>query len=89
MDALELLELVKKGESSLVQFKEIINHISQLSQEFSALANIEGGIILIGVTDRGEISGLSGEQYHSTAFRNRIVTDRNVTGIVRCNRNRS
>lgn len=64
MEALELLELVQKGESSLVQFKEAINNINQLSQEFSALANTEGGIILIGVSDSGEIKGLSADQIH-------------------------
>lgn len=64
MEALELLELVQKGESSLVQFKETINHINQLAQEFSALANTEGGVILIGVTDKGEIKGLSGDEIH-------------------------
>ena len=47
MEALELRELVHRGESSLVQFKETINHVNQLSQEFSALANTEGGIIEI------------------------------------------
>lgn len=64
MEALELLEVVQKGESSHVQFKETINHINQLSQEFSALANTEGGIILIGVTDKGDIQGLSAEEIH-------------------------
>lgn len=64
MEALELLELIQKGESSLVQFKETINHINQLSQEFSALANSEGGIVLIGISDSGEIKGLSADQIH-------------------------
>ena len=64
MEALELLELVQKGESSLVQFKENIDNINQLAQEFSALANTEGGIILIGVSDNGEIKGLSAKQIH-------------------------
>ena len=64
MEALELIELIQKGESSFVQFKETINNINQLSQEFSALANTQGGLILIGVSDNGEIKGLSGEQIH-------------------------
>lgn len=64
MEALELLELVQKGESSLVQFKETISNINQLAQEFSALANTEGGVVLIGVSDNGEIKGLSAEQIH-------------------------
>jgi ATP-dependent DNA helicase RecG len=64
MEALELIELVQKGESSVVQFKENINHINQLAQEFSAFANTLGGLILIGVTDNGEMKGLSAEQIH-------------------------
>lgn len=64
MEALELLELVGKGESSLVQFKETINNINQLTQEFSALANTEGGVVLIGVSDSGEIRGISAEDIH-------------------------
>lgn len=64
MEALELLELIGKGESSHVQFKETINHINQLSQEFSAFANTEGGLVLIGVNDHGEVKGISGEEIH-------------------------
>lgn len=64
MESLELLELIKKGKTSLVQFKEATTNINQLAQEFSAMANAEGGLILIGVSDNGEITGLSCEQIH-------------------------
>ena len=60
MTADELLELIQKGESSLVQFKERLKDSHSISQEMVAFANLKGGIIIIGVNDKtGELNGLS------------------------------
>jgi len=61
METVDLLELVKEGESSEVQFEETVD-IEQLSQEFSAMANSDGGIILIGVGADGVMKGFSAER---------------------------
>jgi len=60
METLELLEIIQKGESSYVQFKERIKDAHSISQEMVAFANFKGGTIVIGVNDKtGELNGLS------------------------------
>jgi ATP-dependent DNA helicase RecG len=60
MEALELLELIPKGESSTVQFKERLPNQDSLAQEMVAFSNTEGGLIIIGVNDKtGSLNGLS------------------------------
>jgi predicted HTH transcriptional regulator len=67
MEALELLELIQKGESSSVQFKERLPHQDSLAQEMVAFSNTEGGLIIIGVNDKtGALNGLSFEEIQQT-----------------------
>jgi ATP-dependent DNA helicase RecG len=61
VDALELKSLVAQGETIGVEFKEDKDH--QLDSESLILAvvgmaNAEGGLIIIGVQDRGSITGV-------------------------------
>lgn len=51
----KLMELVKKGESTGVEFKE--NFDRETIETAGAFANTKGGIILIGVSDKGELKG--------------------------------
>ncbi len=55
----ELLELIRNGENSGVDFKRDDVHPEKLAKELCALANFEGGHILLGVEDDGTISGLT------------------------------
>jgi ATP-dependent DNA helicase RecG len=55
----ELLELIRNRESSGVEFKRDDIHPEQLAKELCALANLEGGHVLLGVEDDGTISGLT------------------------------
>ena len=57
----ELLELIANGESSGVEFKRDDIRPEQLGKEIVALANFQGGIILLGVEDDGSISGIQRE----------------------------
>ncbi len=59
MNKKELLEHIANGENSRVEFKRDDCHTDQLATEMAALLNLEGGIILLGVEDDGQISGLS------------------------------
>jgi predicted HTH transcriptional regulator len=54
----ERLELVANGESSGVEFKRDDVRPEQLAKELVALANFEGGRLLLGVEDDGSISGI-------------------------------
>lgn len=55
----ELLELIANGESSGVEFKRDDVRPEKLAKEFVALANFQGGRVLLGVDDDGTISGLT------------------------------
>ena len=58
MNEKELRELIEKGESERVEFKEAFDS-KNLSKELVAFANSSGGRILIGVSDKGEIKELN------------------------------
>jgi len=60
MDSAELLSIIKRGESSKVQFKERLPHPDSFADELIAFSNSKGGTIIIGVNDKtGELNGLS------------------------------
>lgn len=58
----EIKEIIKNGENSYIEFKEEGIKAKDLAEEIVALANSEGGIILIGVDDDGNIKGVSDKQ---------------------------
>lgn len=70
MDALELLDIVSSGETSKVQFKEKLPHQDSIAAEMVAMSNSLGGIILIGVEDKGgEIKGLNNDEIRDYSSR--------------------
>ena len=54
----DLLEIIANGENSGVEFKRDDIRPEQLAKEIVALANLYGGMILLGVEDDGSISGI-------------------------------
>lgn len=54
----ELLEIVANGENSGIEFKRDDLRPEQLAKEIVALANFQGGKLLLGVEDDGAISGI-------------------------------
>ncbi|MDE0478136.1 MAG: putative DNA binding domain-containing protein [Gammaproteobacteria bacterium] len=59
MNKMELLQLIAGDEGSRIEFKRDDCHPDSLAKEMSALLNLEGGTILLGVEDDGQISGLT------------------------------
>jgi len=55
----ELLDLIRGGKDSMVEFKRDDVRNFDLAKEIVALLNLEGGTILLGVEDDGSISGTS------------------------------
>jgi ATP-dependent DNA helicase RecG len=57
-----IIELIKNGENSFVEFKIEKVDNAKLAKEMVAFANSRGGTLLIGVKDNGQIEGISAPQ---------------------------
>ena len=71
----ELLELLANGENSGIEFKRDDIRPEQLAREVVALANFQGGRILLGVEDDGSVSGIQRaglEEWVMNVFRDKI-----------------
>lgn len=62
MLATELQSRITAGEDSITQFKQDITDANRLAEELVAFSNAEGGMLLIGVADNGDIIGLDDKQ---------------------------
>jgi predicted HTH transcriptional regulator len=54
----DLKKLVAQGESSFLEFKRKASYPDKIVREMIAFANAQGGTLLVGVSDDGEIPGL-------------------------------
>lgn len=54
-------DLIAKGESKTLEYKAMMPQNSQIAQTVCAFANRAGGYLIIGISDEGEILGLSRE----------------------------
>lgn len=59
MEALELLEIIGRGEDSTHQFKSNITNTESVAGEMVAFSNTKGGMLLIGVDDDGTRVGVA------------------------------
>ena len=58
METTELSEIIARNADSKHQFKADVNNETSLAQEMIAFSNTLGGMLIIGATDDGKISGL-------------------------------
>lgn len=71
----ELLELIANGENSGVEFKRDDIRPEQLAKEVVAMANFQGGRVLLGVEDDGTVSSVQRpdlEEWVMNIFQNKI-----------------
>ena len=61
----ELLELTQQEEGAKLEFKRDDVRPETLAKEIVAFANMNGGTILVGVEDNGEISGIKRENFQA------------------------
>ena len=59
MKSEELLALIKNGETQEVEFKEGCPNGHKLAEIICGLANTDGGFLILGVSEKGEIKGLN------------------------------
>ena len=64
METSKLLNIIANGEDSRYQFKSDVSRSESLAREMVAFSNGQGGLILIGVTDDGDIAGLGKDDIH-------------------------
>jgi len=53
----EIIKLLKEGESETVEFKPSLSQTDKVIESISAFSNANGGTIVIGVSDKGEVLG--------------------------------
>jgi len=58
MNKKELEKLIEKGESRSFEFKESLSVKDEIGESVSAFANTCDGVILIGISDSGEVKGV-------------------------------
>lgn len=59
METIELIKIIGRGEDSRTQFKREPISAKELAEEMVAFSNGEGGVILFGVDDDGQVTGLT------------------------------
>lgn len=57
--ATELLQLLHAGESETVEFKQSTGETREIVETVGAFANTRGGTILVGITNAGEVHGVT------------------------------
>ena len=75
MNLTDLMELIRNGENSKVEFKRDDAHPRKLAAEIAALLNLEGGHIILGVEDHGKLSGLTREPARAEEWVMQIARD--------------
>jgi ATP-dependent DNA helicase RecG len=51
-------ELIKEGESETLEFKPSPSQMDKIMESLSAFSNTKGGVVVIGVSDKGEVLGV-------------------------------
>jgi ATP-dependent DNA helicase RecG len=69
----DLLALIAQGESETVEFKRSVAELEQAVETVAALANTRGGLVLIGVSPKGEVVGVDVGQVTGERIANRIT----------------
>jgi len=71
----ELLEIIRNGENSGVEFKRDVVQNDVLARELVALSNFAGGIVLLGIDDDGSVVGVTRdnlEEWVMTVCRDKV-----------------
>jgi predicted HTH transcriptional regulator len=75
----ELIEIIKRGETETVEFKEDVGKPEEFVESAAAFANAKGGLIILGVDDHSNIKGLEKRDYEGIV--NNIIRSRCETQV--------
>ena len=59
----QLIEIIKRGETETVEFKEDVGKTEEFAESAAAFANAKGGLMILGVDDHSNIKGLEHRDY--------------------------
>ena len=80
-----LHKIISRGEDSKTQFKRQFSSIDALAAEIAAMLNSDGGQIIVGISDSGEIIGIEDlrklNQWISNACSQKIEPPASVTRV--------
>ena len=80
-DQKRLMICWNRGESSFVEFKSKEVHSESIAKGMVAFSNSQGGVILIGVSDKGEVESISGDNNYEEWVANIARKNMRVTKI--------
>lgn len=69
----DLRKLVSGGEGDFLEFKTKASHPDKIVREMIAFANAGGGILLVGISDDGELAGLKHPEDDSHVIRQSLL----------------
>lgn len=81
----EILHILEKGENGYVEFKEADVRPDSIAREIVGFANSQGGLILIGVSDAGEVKGIETSKNYNEFISN--ISRNNVIPAIECQYN--
>lgn len=84
----DIMDLIRLGETSTVQFKERITDAYKAACELVAMSNSKGGRIIVGINDKtGEVNVLSYDEIQNTSnFMSSVASDNVVPPPLFCYR---
>jgi ATP-dependent DNA helicase RecG len=75
MNEKELLKMIKKGESESLVFKSSLAEINEIIEDVSAFSNLNGGKILVGISNSGKLLGIEVGKDTIERLTNKIVSN--------------
>jgi len=68
-------ELISTGESETLEFKKSFSEWKEIVETISAFSNTKGGLILVGIVDKGEVVGIEVGKSSIEGLSNKILTN--------------
>lgn len=79
----EILEIIEQGESASVEFKDFKVRPESIAKGIVGMANSQGGVILLGISDDGKMTGIDNSINFEELVAN--ITRNNIVPPIICN----
>ena len=76
-----LRKVIADGEGVNLEFKSNLISVANLAKLMSSFANTEGGLILIGIDDRGNVVGIKNtDKFNELVLKSTVITKPGIRG---------